>query len=212
MKRLLKKITSDPDCEARWLNTISLLEHIGARKISKTVAQTHPTLSILEHYADETRHAYAFKRLSLQLAEKGTNAYLCRNEAIDYFQGLDRQTDAWIQEHIGSEDHYANYLLTTSLIERRAMQLYPLYRDTTQHDEVRAELDKIIQEEANHRKAIDSKLRLVLNEYGYDLSELWPLEQKLFNRFALILESRLSKWDSLPTTYHPDPCPEISAE
>jgi len=211
MKEILQIITSDTTLEARWLNTLSLLEHIGARKISKTVAQTHPTLQILEHYADETRHAYAFKSLSVQLSKNSSGDYLCKDEAITYFQSLDRQVAAWLQENIDPLDQYPNYLLTTSLIERRAMQLYPLYRDVTAQDSVRAELDRIIQEETNHRSGIDRKIRDVLAAAGYKLDDIWPIEEKLFRDFLTALEFRLSDPGSRPRPYRQDPAPKISA-
>jgi hypothetical protein len=184
VRELLEKIIANPDLEARWLNTLSLLEHMGAGKIMKTVGQTHPTLSVLEHHADESRHAYAFKRLSDQLSANGTADYLCKDEARAYFQTLDHQLAAWLEEHIQPTDCLPNYLLTTSLIERRAMQVYPLYRDVTTQENVKAELKRIIEEEINHRTVIDRAISDLLAAKGFNLDPCWQLEETLFDQFA----------------------------
>lgn len=64
IKSALRKIIADERVEARWLNTISYLEYVGARKIFRSVATSHPSVSVLDHLADETRHAAAFKVLA----------------------------------------------------------------------------------------------------------------------------------------------------
>lgn len=188
MKAILQKITAQTSLEAQWLNTLSLLEFIGARKIAKTVARQHPSLEILEHYADETRHAHAFKRLSQHLSDD--ESFLCRDEAVAYFQTLDQQMADWLQDKFPPADPYPNYLLTTSLIERRAMQLYPLYRDTSSQALVRAELELIIQEESNHRPEIDRRLKQLLREQGQGgLEDCWQIEEQLFATFTEALRA-----------------------
>jgi rubrerythrin len=143
---------------------------------------------VLEHQADETRHAYIFKRLSQSLSDNG-DAYLCENEAVNYFQSLDRQMAEWLKEkNFAPTDSYPNYLLTTSLIERRAMALYPVYRDTTSQESVRDELKQIIAEEMNHRPGIDECLKDLLQQRGIQgLKTCWELEEKLFQQFAKAL-------------------------
>ena len=51
-----------PREHARFLNTLSLMEHIGSRKIM--VSQTCGPLGreVLKHLAEETRHAFFFKK------------------------------------------------------------------------------------------------------------------------------------------------------
>ncbi len=191
MKQVLEKITADPAVEAKWLNTVSLLEFIGARKIAKTVAQQHPCLDVLEHHADETRHAYIFKKLSATLSDSPENEdYLCKEAAVEYFQSLDHGMAKWLKEQgFTPEDCYPNYLLTTSLIERRAMMLYPVYRDTTSQTAVREELVQVIAEETNHRPGIDKQLKNLLSEQGTgNLEDCWQQEDALFNRFFSQIE------------------------
>ena len=49
LKQVLARISETPEVEARWLNTVSLLEFTGARKIGRTVADRHPSLEVLQH-------------------------------------------------------------------------------------------------------------------------------------------------------------------
>lgn len=183
-KEVLKQIAANPKLEARWLNTLSLLEFIGARKIAKTVAsKKHPPLFILEHQADETRHAFVFKKLAEEEESIHETDYLCGEEGIHYFQSLDQASEGWLREKV-RKDVFANYLLTTTLIERRAIQLYPLYRSLTKNKNVKNALTQIIVEESNHRKPIEEKLMAFLKKNGVkSLTPCLQKEEKLMNAF-----------------------------
>jgi hypothetical protein len=190
IQTVLKRIASEPTLEARWLNTLSLLEFIGVRKISRTVADRHPSLEVLGHLADETRHALAFKRLAVEVAG-GTEPtdYLCAPEAATWFQTLDRELAAWTQRTLNRDDVHLNYLLTTTLVEQRAMLLYPLYKAATRHPAVRAELGKVVTEEQSHRLDIEETCLKRLAEAGVqDFSALKPIEERLFEGLLTALE------------------------
>ncbi len=188
MKEFLTHITRDKNLESKWLNTISLLEYVGARKISKTVCQTHPSEEILQHYADEVRHAHVFKKLSNSLTGAQNKEYLCGEEGMNYFQSLDQQASSWVASHLGT-DPYFNYLFVTWLIERRAMKLYPLYRTVTSAPQVASELQKIIVEEASHMHPIEDKVKSMLS--SDKLEELCGIEERLFAEFEANLTKSL---------------------
>lgn len=189
IQAVLKQIAAEPALEARWLNTLSLLEFIGARKISRTVADRHPSLEVLGHLADETRHALAFKRLACEVAGAEISEYLCPQEAAAWFQTLDRELAAWTTRAVGREDVWLNYLLTTTLVEQRAMVLYPLYKAATRQAAVRAELGKVVTEEQSHRRQIEEACLRLLAEAGMsDLSGLKAIEERLFDGFLSALE------------------------
>ncbi len=183
MKDILLRITAHAQLEARWLNTVSMLELIGARKIAKTVCCTHPQVEILEHFADESRHALAFKKLALSVDPQVTD-YLCRDEAMVYFQSLDHGLKARIRDLIGIDDEFLNYLLTTTLIERRAMKLYPVYREISRNPVVIAELDLVIAEETSHRVPLETLARERLRDFSEGTWEsLQVFEDGLFADF-----------------------------
>lgn len=188
--QILEKIACDQRLEGRWLNTLSLLEHIGARKIGKTVFQSHPSLPILEHHADESRHAYIFKKMAADLGA-GEADYLCAEEGIRYFQDLDHGIAEWISKNIPQAGTYENYLLTTCLIERRAMKLYPVYKNATRRPSIASEMAAVIAEETNHRHHIEEETKKILQRAGGTLAPLLELEENLFTGFETALEKVL---------------------
>lgn len=194
IREILALIVKDVGLEARWLNTLSLLEHIGARKIMKSMGDGHPDSYVLDHVCDEARHAAIFKRLSDSLMPGAVESrYLCRDEAVTYFQLLDKAIGEWIQDRTGHEDPILSYWLVTTLVERRAMRLYPLYRSLTQQFEVQEELKNIILEEAGHKPGIEERALVSVAEYGLkDLDELEALEHRLFHFFERSLQRTLS--------------------
>lgn len=192
MKEILQHIAASPALEARWLNTLSLMESVGARKICLTVCMSHPTAEVFQHFADEARHAYAFKRLSELVGGGDCSGHLCRDEALGYFQGLDASIVDWIGGLTGVEGHYPNYLLVTSLIEKRAMKLYPLYLSVTKNPQVKDELKKIILEESSHKPAIDDAALAFLKAQGFgDMKALEAIEENLFTIFLGSLQKEL---------------------
>lgn len=189
-KDILEKIALRPEAESRWLNTLSLLEYIGARKIGKTFSKMHPSLEVLQHHADETRHAYAFKRLSAIVSGGVDLGYLCSDEAVDYFETLDKTLSEWMTRLTGKADPFQNYLLVTAVIERRAMKLYPLYRKITRNGFVRDELKQVVDEEANHRRLIEAECLKILNPNDVpDFEECDRMEETLFAKFQAAVES-----------------------
>lgn len=193
MKELLEKIAAKPSLEARWLNTLSLLEYIGARKIGKTFSKEHPSIEVLEHHADETRHAYAFKRLSAIVSGGEDLGYLCPEAAVDYFQTLDKTLTEWITRLTSKIDSRQNYLLVTSIVERRAMKLYPVYRRITRNGFIRDELKRVVEEEANHRRTIEDECLKILNRNDVpEFDECDRMEEALFAKFQEAVEKAIS--------------------
>lgn len=185
--------------EARWLNTLSLLEHTGARKICKTVGLDHPSLEILEHFADETRHALSFRRLSLSLSDSTSDQYLCHDEATSYFQMLDHTVSESLRAATERDDAYQNYLFVTNMIEKRAMKLYPLYRSVTENRLVKDELQKIIVEETSHLQWIEKKTAGILKEFSLgDISPFLKIEESFYQAFEESLAKAVKPFQSRP--------------
>ncbi|RZK70121.1 MAG: hypothetical protein EOO92_21365, partial [Pedobacter sp.] len=62
LQNVIKQIVQDNELHSRWLNTLSLMENTGARKISACEHKTEVSLIILKHAAEEHRHAYYLKK------------------------------------------------------------------------------------------------------------------------------------------------------
>lgn len=183
LKNVLEEITSARVLEAEFLHTLALLEFIGARKISRTMGERFPFLDVLDHLADETRHAAALKRLAVDVFG-GEPGYLAAEAAKAYFYRLDREMAAWVEDLVGKSDVELTYFLVTTMIERRAMILYPLYRRVTATQSVRDELRAIIVEEQGHRVAIEAACMSRLQAHGVtSFAAPEAVEQAFFAQF-----------------------------
>ena len=126
---LLKAIVAKPQFHARWLNTISYLEHLGSRKLMKSLDSQKLDLELLQHIAEEARHAYFFKKM-LESQFPGVcptfdRQYLLAGEkAHRYFQNLDHFVD---QQHDPDSKHLV-YRYVTLAIEIRALDVYQIYQ------------------------------------------------------------------------------------
>ncbi|CAM4282878.1 MULTISPECIES: hypothetical protein [Myxococcus] len=211
IQAVLRQLAQSPDMEARWLHTLSLMEFIGARKISRTVADRHPTLEVLGHLADETRHAFAFKRLSAEVAGAEITTFLCPEAAGRYFQALDHELATWATSFTGAPDVYLHYLLTTTAIERRAMVLYPLYKAASRQPAVREELGRVVTEEQSHRLTIEDACVERLTAVGATLDAALALEERLFAAFIGELEATVARESGAQAAFVPAPGEDVAA-
>src|ERR1700759_4934462 len=76
---ILPKIIADNQLHAKWLNTLSLMENTGARKISACEDPVTVTYIVLKHAAEEHRHAFYLKK---QIEKTGED--LCPTYADEY--------------------------------------------------------------------------------------------------------------------------------
>lgn len=147
----LANLMDKPELHGRFLNTLSLLEYIGARKIMKSQQEDTITPTVLAHMTEEIRHAQILKKLAIKVGGAAVKTYaetslLCGREGRAYIQGIDRKA----QEVLGGEDTLANYLLTTLIVEERAQELYPLYDSLLQPLGLNGPLKAIFREEEEH--------------------------------------------------------------
>jgi hypothetical protein len=94
VKAFLHEIVRAPQTHAKFMNMLSMLEHMGSRKIMLSQMNRTLTEDILKHLAEEARHAYFFKRQAERAAKKSLDGYtdqntFCRVPALMYFGRLD---------------------------------------------------------------------------------------------------------------------------
>ena len=130
----LERICADQDLHVRFLNTLSLMEHIGSRKIMLAQPRV-PDGAMLKHLAEETRHAWFFKRAAEKLAghvlDYDDEALLAGAAARLYMDRL----DVGISSAIAPGEGPLPYLYMSLIIERRAIWAYRIYQSvlTAQH-------------------------------------------------------------------------------
>ncbi len=182
----LERICSDPELEAAWLATVARLEYMGARKIFRTVAARYPSPDVLEHLAHEVGHAHIFSALA---AERGATSALDETSGVVWFQAVDQAVERTVDTCTLPADQKLTlkYLGTTALIERRAMSVYPLFRARTQDAGVRDALDRVIREEAAHRRPIEQEAMRRWTDAGLSFEALFALEERAFAQWLAAL-------------------------
>jgi hypothetical protein len=189
MAEVLRAIVANPDLHWRWLNTLSLLEHVGSRKIFRANLGAEMNEMLLRHAAEEARHALFFKTMARREAgaspafDPGT--LLCGASANRYIQSL----DGTVKDHLEPGRHYHCYLLTTYLIEVRAGEVYPLYQEILEGTGTGISLRSIILEEEGHLAEMRAEMEThSLLEAAHQLA---PAEETFFARFLVRLENAL---------------------
>jgi hypothetical protein len=177
-KKLFRALAADGALHARFLNTLSLMEHIGSRKI---MASQPPDGEVIQHLAEETRHALFFKRLAERRAGRTLNYadedLVAGPEARAYMQRL----DGFIACNARGR---AAYLAMSLAIELRATWFYRLYETALE-----PRLAGILAEEQKH--LADMRKALADLPAAPDLGAILAEEEKLFTRLMAALLSPL---------------------
>ncbi len=187
-KQLLTRIVSDKEKHARWLNTLSLMENTGARKISASEHKTDVTLIILKHAAEEHRHAFYLKK---QISKLGSD--LCPDYSDDYLLAthdsryylnmLDVQVCKYLKSTLnlsGNDLKFAAYLLVTYAIEVRADELYPVYQEVLDIKSSKVNVKSIILEEEGHLEEMLVQLKNFSPDWQTHADKAVEFESGLF--------------------------------
>ncbi len=159
-KQILQEVVTQPAVHARFLNTLSLLEYIGARKIMKSQEESRITPIVLAHMTEEIRHAQILKKLAIKVGGASVQSYgedsvLCGYEGRAYMQAIDHKAC----EVVGEKNSWVNYLLTTLVVEERAQELYPFYDELLAPLGLNGPLKAIFREEEEHLAQVIESLK-----------------------------------------------------
>lgn len=191
LKPVLQRLVADPHLHARLLNTFSLMENTGARKISEGENPVTVTLIVLKHAAEEHRHAYYLKK---QIAKLGDN--LCPDysqkylldglRSRQYLHQLDVNVSRYLKNELGFAGpnlRFAAYLLVTYAIEVRADELYPVYQDVLDEAGSKVNVKSIILEEEGHLEEMINQLKEHLGDWQKHADAAVEMEHVLFDRW-----------------------------
>ncbi len=214
VRAFLTRIVHDPQNHAKFLNMLSMLEHMGSRKImvSQMNAPQDMDLDTLQHMAEEARHAYFFKRHAERINGSPMKGWteenvMARAAALMYFGRMDagitkrleklsslrkqgssegRKKDPRLH---GGGTHFEPYGWVSLIIELRACWLYGIYNDVVERAGVHLPLKGLIAEEDGH-------LAEMFEKCGDDhdlLKELSVYETTLFEKLWGVLEASYPK-------------------
>lgn len=200
LEKIIDKIIAAPERHARWLNTLSLMENTGARKISASEHKTKVDLMVLKHAAEEARHAFYLKKQIGKIDEQACPDYsyeylLAPLESALYLQRLDVEVCRYLKRELDLSSYalkYAAYLLVTYAIEVRADALYPVYQDALTEAGSKVNVKSIILEEEGHLEEMTRQLNAFSPDWEKHAILACEMESRLFNAWLDALDRELA--------------------
>ena len=157
---MLAGFIADRPTHARFMNTLSLLEHMGSHKIMATQYGSGIDQPTLKHLAEETRHAFFFKRHANREAghtlEYSSADMIAPRAARRYFQRLEAEMVRTFPANIHPR---AIYLTMSMVIEFRAVWGYRLYHAALTKAGSMVSVKSLLAEEAGHLTDMAERLR-----------------------------------------------------
>ena len=205
LQQIFRTIIEDNTVHAKFLNTLSLMENTGARKISASEHKTKVSFLILKHACEEARHAFYLKKQISKVADIDhyptyENQFLLAPFAsYTYLQSLDIQVCRYLKNTLelkGEALKYAAYLLVTYSIEVRADELYPIYQDALDEAKSKVNVKSIIVEEEGHLAEMIEQLKAFSPDWEIHAAKACDVEHKLFEDWTVALAQGLNEISS----------------
>jgi rubrerythrin len=199
LKQLFAGLVANKGLHAKFLNTLSLMENTGARKISACEHKTEVTMIVLKHAAEEHRHAYYLKKQIGKLDEKACPTYADEYLAAPYdsrlyLNKLDVMVCRYLKNTLGlsgAELRFAAYLLVTYAIEVRADELYPVYQEVLDETKSKVNVKSIILEEEGHLEEMLHQLKQFSPDWEVHAQKAVDIETGLFNDWIVALSGEV---------------------
>ncbi len=186
----LKRIVAQPTVHARFINTLSRLEYVGARKLMKSQDSSELDRETLQHLVEETRHAWMLKKLACRLDASVSDGYgrdhtLAGDEGERYFQSLDAEVSKTVTLSDASALSLGklHYLYTSWLVELRAVCFYSAYEPMLKAADVPNVLSGILGDETHHLTAMQRSIEAADPLFENHIKHLIDAEAELFQSF-----------------------------
>ena len=202
LKDILNIIVPSAELHGKWLNSLSMMENTGARKISRYEDPVHTDIIVLKHAAEEARHAYYLKRQIGKIDAEACPDYSFKNllaplSSYQYLHRLDVAACRYLSEEIGLKgrdvDHGA-YLLVTYAIEVRADSLYGVYQDVLTAHNQKVNVKSIILEEEGHLEEMTRMLVNFREDWEVLAERMCAVEAGLFNEWIKAVGTEVEKY------------------
>lgn len=193
------RIVQDNALHTKWLNSLSMMENTGARKISKYEDPVHTGIIVLKHAAEEARHAYYLKKLIGKLDTKACPDYtypylIAPVETHQYLNRLDVEACRYLKETMALQGRammHGAYLLVTYAIEVRADMLYGIYQDALTRHKSKVNVKSIIAEEEGHLEEMQRMLISFHPDWERIAADVCRIEDRLFKQWIVAVNKTL---------------------
>jgi len=200
LQTILPTIIANNQLHARWLNTLSLMENTGARKISACEDPATVTYIILKHAAEEHRHAFYLKKQIEKAVKDSCPTYadeylVASNYSKYYLNKLDVEVSRYLKKELnlsGKDLRFAAYLLVTYAIEVRADELYPVYQTALDEARSKVNVKSIILEEEGHLEEMINQLKQFSPQWQLHADKAVAIETRLFNDWITALGNEIN--------------------
>jgi hypothetical protein len=186
----LAAFCADTALQARFLNTLSLMEHIGSRKIMASQGEAGLTHDTLKHLAEETRHAFFFKRAAETRAGHAlgyaAHETIAGASARFYMGRLDAEIAAQLPE--GTPRPLA-YLYMSLIVELRAIWFYRHYQAVLAERGDRLSLTGVLAEEEHHLDAMMAEISALDGDAPARIARFAAFEDTRFRAFWSAIEA-----------------------
>ncbi len=188
---ITERIVQSDEMHSKWLNSLSMMENTGARKISRYEDPIYTNIIVLKHAAEEARHAYYLKKqiekLKADACPDYSYAYLLAPvESYHYLRMLDVEACRYLKNKMGLEGRalkHGAYLLVTYSIEVRADMLYGIYQDTLSRHGSKVNVKSIIAEEEGHLEEMQRMLEVFHPDWEALAADVCGIEHRLFEQW-----------------------------
>jgi hypothetical protein len=195
LAKIVDKVIASDELHTRWLNSLSMMENTGARKISKFEHPVTTNIIVLKHAAEEARHAYFLKKLIAKIDKEACPDYsypylLAPIESHHYLNMLDVEACRYLKNKLGltgRELKHGAYLLVTYSIEVRADMLYGIYQAGLSKHSSKVNVKSIIAEEEGHLAEMQRMLVDFHPKWEKLAKDVCVIENKLFNKWVKAL-------------------------
>lgn len=181
VKQRLGWFCRHPAIHVRFLNTLSLMEHVGSRKIMASQTKHGLSGDTLRHLAEETRHAFFFKHAAEKIARRPLGydaAETIAGPAARFYMG---RLDAGIaRDFAATPPSPLPYLYMSLIVELRAVWFYRLYQQTLAEHESALSLRSVLAEEELHLRAMLAHLTEADSACATRVTRFRSLEQQRF--------------------------------
>lgn len=177
---------------ARFLNTLSMLEHMGSYRIMVTQSSARMTQGTLKHLAEEARHAFFFKRQADRIAGKPLEYrdadMIAPAAARMYF----RRLESIVAHECGKTRNGRRmiYPYVSTVIEYRAVWGYTIYQRALDAASVPISLKSLLAEESYHLSQMTAALD---DPTPGRLAAFLDVERGLFERLLGSLETAVAE-------------------
>ena len=181
VRNTLEAICADASLHARLLNTLSLLEHIGSRKIMLARSEAADA-DVLRHLAEETRHAYFFKRAAERVAGRALNygtVHTLAGACARFYMG---RLDARITAALRGRHRSLPYRYMSLVIEDRAIWTYRIYQQALAASHCGISLNAVLAEESQHLKSMLEQVRALDSDAEKHIAAFCAMEHREFER------------------------------